>query len=74
MALKLSRGQELQIVVMPNPVSGFDVVTRGRVVLNGKAHEREQGAKVHAANETELWMKIAELAQEKLVAIGLAEG
>jgi len=74
MALKLSRGQELQIVVTPNPVSGFDVVTRGRVVLNGKAHEREQGAKVHASDETGMWLKIIELAQEKLVAIGLEAG
>ena len=74
MALKLKPKQELQIVITAGPVSGFDIVTRGRVLVDGRPYERETGARVAASNETELWMKIAELAQEKLVAIGMEAG
>lgn len=74
MALKMKRGQELQIVITMNAISGFDVVTRARVMVDGKAHERETGPRIRASDETELWLKVSELAQAKLVNLGLEAG
>jgi hypothetical protein len=49
---------------------GFEVCTRLRANVNGKTHERET-SRTRAADETAVWIKISELAQERLV--GLAE-
>lgn len=73
MALRLKRGQELQIVIVPGAVSGFDVLTRGRVVVDGHAHERVT-SKISVADEAAAWQAVSSMAQDKLVDIGMEAG
>lgn len=74
MALNLKPGMELQIVVAPGAGGmGFEVFTRMRAVVDGRAHERET-SRARARDETQAWVKIAELAQEKLVTLADGDG
>lgn len=69
MALRLKAGMELQIVVSPGVGGmGFEVFTRMRAVVDGRAHERET-SRARAADELQAWVKIAELAQDKLAGL-----
>lgn len=61
-------------MITAGATSGFEVVTRARVLIDGHAHERVQPPKIHAKDETELWIKVAELAQTKLVNLGMENG
>ena len=74
MALRLKAGMELQVVVTQGAGGmGFDLVTRTRVVLQGQAHERET-SRTHAHDEAGVWVKLTELAQDRLVGLATEAG
>ena len=74
MALKLKPGMELQVVVTQGAGGmGFDLVTRTRVVIEGKPYERET-SRTHAHDEAGVWVKLTELAQDRLVGLAAEAG
>lgn len=74
MALRLKAGMELQIVVSPGAGGmGFEVFTRMRATVDGRAHERET-SRARAADELQAWVKIAELVQDKLAGLAAEAG
>lgn len=64
---------EFQIIIAPSKGPGFELITRAKVGAAGQYIERNT-SQVHASTEAEVWSKIGELAQERMVQLAEEAG